>query len=132
MFTGLIEAVGEVVEVQRNDSGFRLRLQTTLAPELHTGDSLAVNGVCLTVVDATANRVDADVGPETARVTTLATLRSGQPANLERSMRSDGRFGGHFVQGHVDGTGEVAAIRDDGESHWLRLRLPAGAAPFPV
>jgi len=132
MFTGLIEAVGEVVEVQRNDSGFRLRLQTTLAPELHTGDSLAVNGVCLTVVDATANRVDADVGPETARVTTLATLRSGQPANLERSMRSDGRFGGHFVQGHVDGTGVVERIRQEGDAHWLTIAFGRELAPYLI
>ena len=121
MFTGLIEDVGEVAEVRRDPSSLSLRLRTALAPELCAGDSLAVNGVCLTVVRATADNVDVDVGPETARVTTLAGVRPGQPVNLERSMRADGRFGGHFVQGHVDGTGVVEGIRDQDESHWLTI-----------
>ena len=132
MFTGLIEAVGEVVEVQRTLSGLRLRLRTALAAELHAGDSLAVNGVCLTVIDATADCVDADIGPETARVTTLGALRRGQPANLERPMRSDGRFGGHFVQGHVDGTGAVERIREDEAAHWLTVSFGGELAPYLI
>ena len=74
----------------------------------------------------------ADIGPETARVTTLGTLRPGQPVNLERSMRADGRFGGHFVQGHVDGTGVVEDVRQDGEAHWLTIGYPVGLAPLLI
>ena len=123
MFTGLIEAVGEVREIRPNPSSLSLVLETTLAAELRPGDSLAVNGVCLTVVRVTADNVYVDVGPETARVTTLAAARPGQPVNLERAMRADGRFGGHIVQGHIDGTGVVDRIRDDGDAHWLTISL---------
>ncbi len=119
MFTGLIESVGHVEEATPAESGVRLRVRTALAAEIRAGDSLAVNGVCLTVVAADAGAVCADLGPETARVTTLGSLRAGQPVNLERAMRADNRFGGHFVQGHVDGTAEVRAIRAEGEAHWL-------------
>src|SRR5216684_3828827 len=102
MFTGLVEAVGELVERVRTSGGLRLRVASRLARELSPGDSLAVNGVCLTVVVAEAEEMQADIGPETARVTTLAGLRQGSRVNLERPLRADGRFGGHFVQGHVD------------------------------
>ena len=119
MFTGLIESVGHVEAATSAESGVRLRVRTALAAEMCAGDSLAVNGVCLTVVTADAGGVCADLGPETARVTTLGSLRVGQPVNLERAMRADNRFGGHFVQGHVDGTAEVRAIRGEGEAHWL-------------
>ena len=119
MFTGLIESVGHVEDATPAESGVRLRLRTALAAEMRAGDSLAVNGVCLTVVAADADAVCADLGPETALVTTLGSLRAGQPVNLERAMRADNRFGGHFVQGHVDGTAEVRAIRAEGEAHWL-------------
>ncbi len=119
MFTGLIESVGRVEEATPTEAGVRLRVRTALAADIRAGDSLAVNGVCLTVVAADARAVCADLGPETTRVTTLGSLRAGQPVNLERAMRADDRFGGHFVQGHVDGTAEVRAIRAEGEAHWL-------------
>ena len=121
MFTGLIESVGHVETATPVESGVRLRVSTALAADLRTGESLAVNGVCLTVVAAEAGAVCADLGPETARVSTLGSLRPGQSVNLERAMRADSRFGGHFVQGHVDGTAEVKAVRDEGEAHWLTL-----------
>src|SRR5215813_4783396 len=111
MFTGLVEAVGELVDRTPVTGGFRLRVSTSLARELALGDSLAVNGVCLTVVAAEATEVSADVGPETLRVTTLGSLPVGAPLNLERPLRADGRFGGHFVQGHVDGVGRVESVR---------------------
>src|SRR6478736_3373156 len=100
MFTGLVEAVGEVAEIKPTPSGIRLRLATDLSGQLAPGDSLAVNGVCLTVVSADAGGVNMDVSPETLRVTTLGAWKRGTPVNLERSMRADARFGGHFVQGH--------------------------------
>jgi riboflavin synthase len=130
MFTGLIEAVGEVVDAQRTAAGVRLRLRTELAPELTAGDSLAVNGVCLTVTLAEKGMVYADIGPETARVTTLGSLQRGRAVNLERSMRADARVGGHFVQGHVDGTGTIEEIRHEGEAHWLSVAFTHDLAPY--
>ena len=121
MFTGLIEAVGHVEEVQTVAGSVRLRISTTLAPEMRPGDSLAVNGVCLTATVVEAEQVLADIGPETLRVTTLGSMRPKQLVNLERAMRADARFGGHFVQGHVDGTGVVTAVRDEGEDRWLTV-----------
>lgn len=132
MFTGLIEAVGEVVEAQRTTTGVRLRIRTALAPELTPGDSLAVNGVCLTVTLSEGGVVYADVGPETARITTLGALPRGRPVNLERSMRADSRLGGHFVQGHVDGAGTIDEVRHEAEAHWLTISFPRGLAPYLI
>jgi riboflavin synthase len=132
MFTGLVEAVGEIAEVKPTPGGFRLRVNTSLSPELSNGDSLAVDGVCLTVVSADASGVHADVSPETARVTTLGALKRGSSVNLERPLRADGRFGGHFVQGHVDGTGTIEELREDGDSYWLTVKFPAALAAFIV
>jgi riboflavin synthase len=132
MFTGLVEAVGEITEVKSAPSGLRMRLDTSLAPELANGDSLAVNGVCLTVVARDADGVHVDVSPETVRVTTLATARRGSIVNLERPLRADARLGGHFVQGHVDSTGTVEDVRQDGESYWLTVMFPAALAPYIV
>ena len=132
MFTGLIETVGEIAEVKTSPGGFRIRIRTTLAADLASGDSLAVNGVCLTVVTADGGEVQADIGPETARVTTLGSLRHGQRVNLEQSMRADGRVGGHFVQGHVDGPGFVEEVRPDGDSHWLTISFDPSLAPYLI
>ena len=130
MFTGLIETIGKVAELRATASGFRVRVRTTLASELTPGDSLAVNGVCLTVLAADSGEVRADIGPETARVTTLGSMRPEQRVNLERSMPADGRVGGHFVQGHIDGTGVVDEIRPDGDSHWLTISFDRGLSPY--
>src|SRR4051812_49152651 len=111
MFTGLVESVGGLVERTPTPGGCRLRFASELAAELKPGDSLAVNGVCLTVVRAEGGEVDAEVGPETIRVTTLGALAAGRAVNLERPLRADSRFGGHFVQGHVDAIGRVEALR---------------------
>jgi riboflavin synthase len=132
MFTGLVEAIGEITEVKPAPAGLRMRLSTALAPELANGDSLAVNGVCLTVVAKDADGVHVDVSPETVRVTTLATARRGSIVNLERPLRADARLGGHFVQGHVDATGTVEDVRQDGESYWLTVSFPPALAPYIV
>ena len=132
MFTGLVEAVGELIERKPTDRGFRLRIGTALAGELSPGDSLAVNGVCLTVILAEKQEVHADVGPETNRVTTLGSLAHGSAVNLERPLRADSRFGGHFVQGHVDAVGYIEELRQDAEFHWLTVSFPSGLAPFIV
>jgi riboflavin synthase len=132
MFTGLVEAIGELVESKPMGGGVRLRISTPLAGELAPGDSLAVNGVCLTVIAAETTDVHADVGPETLRVTTLGSLPRHGIVNLERPLRADSRLGGHFVQGHVDGIGYVEDIRPDAEFHWLTISFPPTLAPYLV
>ncbi|HZP48935.1 MAG TPA: riboflavin synthase [Vicinamibacterales bacterium] len=132
MFTGLVEAVGTLIERTPTSGGFRLRIGTALAPELRAGDSIAVNGVCLTVVLAEPREFHAEIGPETVRVTTLGSLAAGAALNLERSMRADSRFGGHFVQGHVDAVGRVEALRPADDFHWLTVGFPAPLAAYIV
>ncbi|HTM03218.1 MAG TPA: riboflavin synthase [Vicinamibacterales bacterium] len=131
MFTGLIEAVGRVADVATAPAGVKLRIATLLAADLQPGESVAVNGVCLTVT-AAGGAMHADIGPETARVTTLGSLRGEEPVNLERSMRADSRFGGHFVQGHVDAVGQIENVRQEGDAHWLTVRYPDLMAPYLV
>src|SRR5262245_48443169 len=132
MFTGLVEAVGELIERKPTSGGFRLRIGSLLASELAPGDSLAVNGVCLTVILAENGEVHADVGPETVRVTTLGSLPHGSGLNLERPLRADSRFGGHFVQGHVDAIGRIEDVRRDQDFHWLTVSFPGALAPYIV
>lgn len=132
MFTGLIEAIGEVAEVKPTAEGFRIRVTTGIAPELAAGDSLAVSGVCLTVISADADGIHADISPETARVSALGSLRRGSLVNLERPLRADARLGGHFVQGHVDAVGSIEEIRADGESFWVTIKFPPLLAPYIV
>ena len=132
MFTGLIEAVGALSGVARSGDGVRVRIDTTLAASLAPGDSLAVDGVCLTVVTADASGIYADVSPETMRVTTLGAARPGSSVNLERPLRADARLGGHFVQGHVDAPGRVEEVREEGASHWITVRYPSELARYIV
>lgn len=130
MFTGIVEAVGVLAEVKGTGGGYRVRIQTPLSQEMKVGDSLAVNGVCLTAILIDGEHVLADVGPETSRVTTLGGLQRGQEVNLERPMTSSGRFDGHFVLGHVDGVGVIEEIRAEGESHWLTIGFPPPLAQY--
>ena len=131
MFTGLIETVGHVAHITTTDRGARISIRTSLAEELADGESVAVNGVCLTVARKVDGAFQADIGPETARVTTLGGLRADQPVNLERAIRAGARFGGHFVQGHVDGIGTVCQLRAEGDAHWLKVAFsPDLAALF--
>ncbi|OFV90610.1 MAG: riboflavin synthase subunit alpha [Acidobacteria bacterium RIFCSPLOWO2_12_FULL_65_11] len=132
MFTGLVEAVGELVERKQTSGGFRLRVQSPLAGELSAGESVAVNGVCLTVILANDREIHAEVGPETIRVTTLGSIARGSLVNLERPLRADGRIGGHFVQGHADAVGHVEELRAEAEFHWLTVSFPLLLAPFIV
>jgi riboflavin synthase len=132
MFTGLVEAVGELAERSATTGGYRLRIATALASELSAGDSLAVNGVCLTVVAAGDGKMSADIGPETVRVTTLGALAEGSLVNLERPLRADSRFGGHFVQGHVDAIGRVEDLRTEAEFVRVTVSFPPDLAAFLV
>lgn len=128
MFTGIVEGVGVLAEVKPMAGGYRVRVATALAAETQPGDSLAVNGVCLTAIVAADGEVHADIGPETARVTTLGAVARGQRVNLERPLRADARLGGHFVLGHVDGIGVVDDVRAEGGSHWLTVSYPPSLA----
>src|SRR5689334_12840230 len=111
MFTGLIETTGRVERVRRTGSGLRVDIvASTVAEPFALGESVSVNGVCLTAVDPDGERFSADISPETARVTTLGSVAEGRRVNLERSMRANSRFGGHFVLGHVDGMGRIVAL----------------------
>ena len=124
MFTGLIETLGRIERNAPAGTGRRLRVATDLGASLAPGDSIAVNGVCLTVAARETGAFDADLAPETVRVTTLGGLSAGARVNLERPLRADGRIGGHFVQGHVDGMATVTAATPDGDCRWLEVELP--------
>jgi riboflavin synthase len=132
MFTGLVEAVGQIVERQTTSGGARLTIDSSISSALAPGDSVAVNGVCLTAISIQGSEFQADVGPETLRVTTLGRFSRGTHVNLERPLRADGRLGGHFVQGHVDGIGHIEDMRAEADFHWLSVGVPPDLAPYIV
>ena len=125
MFTGLVQDLGTIGAAERDGDGTRLVIATALAPEIAEGDSVAVNGVCLTAVGLCAGeRFGADVMRETLRRSSLGTLEEGSKVNLELPLRADDRLGGHFVQGHVDGLGTVWDVREEGFSHVVSIGAP--------
>ena len=124
MFTGLIADLGRIEEVQRSGDGVRLIVSSSLAPELAEGDSVAVNGVCLTATNVQPTAFSTDVMNETLRLSSLAEAKAGAPVNLELAMRLSDRLGGHMVQGHVDGVGTVRRVVADGFSR--RVEIEAG------
>jgi riboflavin synthase len=132
VFTGLIESVGTLQTAAAMPGGVRLGIHTGLAGQLGSGDSLATNGVCLTVIDRAGDEVFMDVSPETLRVTNLGRLQPGALVNLERPVRPDGLMGGHFVQGHVDATGTITAIANEGDFWRFSFRYPAPLAPLLI
>jgi len=121
VFTGLVEDVGTVAKIDANGDGARLTIETTLAAQVKEGDSVAVSGVCLTATSVSANSFAADAINETLSRTSIGSLGDGDGVNLELAMKADGRFGGHIVQGHVDGVGEIAEIRADGLSQVITV-----------
>ncbi|HMD62119.1 MAG TPA: riboflavin synthase [Opitutaceae bacterium] len=127
MFTGIVEECGSVDSFERASGSWRLRIRAARVLEgLAAGESVAVNGCCLTAVESDGAAVTFDVLEETRRLTNFGSLAAGAPVNLERSMRLDGRLGGHFVTGHIDGPGLIEAFEARGADHWLRVRGPAG------
>ncbi len=127
MFTGLIEEVGRVQEIVEDHGQRRLSVACSrLARELKKGDSIAVSGVCLTAVDISAGSFTADLAPETWMRTSFSGIGKGSLVNLELPMKADGRFGGHLVQGHVDGTGTVISLEQigEGDDYWLKVEIP--------
>jgi riboflavin synthase len=127
VFTGLVEDLGRVAGIERTEDGARLTVATPLAAQLAQGDSIAVNGVCLTAMAPTAEAFEADVMQETLRRSSLGDALDGGAVNLELALRADARLGGHIMQGHVDGVGRVSAIRDDGFARWITVAVEGGA-----
>jgi riboflavin synthase len=121
MFTGLVKDLGQVAEVERSGAGARLRIGTPLAGELRQGDSVAVNGVCLTATAVDGNWFDAEAMNETLTRTSLGALNTGSVVNLELPLRAGEPLGGHLVQGHVDGLGRIGEIEDDGFARRMRI-----------
>ena len=133
MFTGIIETTGRVERLTPQGGGTRLTLAADRAlPRLALGESIAVNGACLTVTSGSGRRFTVDVSPETLRRTTIAALARGARVNLERALRVGDRLGGHIVQGHVDGVGKLDAITPDGDWVLYRFRAPKPIWPYLV
>lgn len=126
MFTGLIEDLGRVRALRQDAAGATIEISTSLAPQIGEGDSVAVNGVCLTATALRPDGFGAQAMHETLRRSSLGGLAPGSPVNLELAMRADARLGGHIVQGHVDGTATVAGVREDGFARALDLEIDAG------
>jgi riboflavin synthase len=122
MFTGIIEEIGTVKRVQRSGSSSFIEIQAKkVLEDVHMGDSIAVNGVCLTVTHFDSSVFRADVMNETLSRSSLGSLTAGSPVNLERAMAANGRFGGHIVSGHIDGTGTITDIKNDGIAVWYTV-----------
>ncbi|WP_405660445.1 riboflavin synthase [Streptomyces sp. NBC_01166] len=133
MFTGIVEELGEVTAVEKLDDASRFRLRGPVVTEgAKHGDSIAVNGVCLTVVDLGENEFTADVMAETLNRSSLGALAAGSRVNLERPMALGGRLGGHIVQGHVDGTGHIIERRVSENWELVKISLPAGLTRYVV
>lgn len=124
MFTGLVEQTGRVLALEEMGEQARLTVDISFGPELALGDSVAVNGCCLTVAAMANNAISFDLLLQTLKVTSLGQLTTGHLVNLERALPVEGRLGGHFVQGHVDATGKIIALDAQGQDHRLEVELP--------
>jgi riboflavin synthase len=132
MFTGLVRDLGRVAEVHETSGGVRLAVESPIAAELSEGDSIAVNGVCLTAVGLCGERFGADVMHETVRRSSLGSVEPGSTVNLELALRATDRLGGHIVQGHVDGLGVVSGVREEGFARVVTLDASPGLLRYVV
>ena len=133
MFTGIIEEIGTVRRIERGAAGARLTIAAkTVLEDTKLGDSIATNGVCLTVVSMTSDTFSADVMAESLRRSSLGALQSGSPVNLERAMPANGRFGGHIVSGHIDGTGTIASQKREDNAVWVTVRTSSSLLRYIV
>ena len=135
MFTGIIEEVGKIKRIAHGDGKRRLTVAARqVTEELKKGDSIAVSGVCLTAVEITSKSFVADLAEETWKRTSFSRIKPGALVNLELPMRANGRFGGHVVQGHVDGTGKFLALDriPDAKDYWLRIEIPRELARYVI
>lgn len=133
MFTGIVEELGHVAKIEQQDQAVRLTIAgTVVTSDLHRGDSISVCGTCLTAVEHDTEGFTADVMLETLKRTSLGALKVGDPVNLERAMTAATRFGGHVVQGHVDGVGTVISREPSEHWEWVRVRVPAELMRYVV
>ena len=132
MFTGLVAELGTVDRIDRDDAGATIAVSAELAGELSAGDSVAVNGVCLTATELHASGFEAEAMNQTLELTSLGSLEPGARVNLEPALRASDRLGGHIVQGHVDAAAELLEVREDGFARWLRVALPPALARYVV
>ena len=133
MFTGIVEEIGTVISLDPSGGDTTLRVQCTTAVEdVRTGDSINVNGVCLTVTDFSPEHFSANLQPVTMRLSNLGDLDRGDPVNLERSLAAGQRMGGHYVQGHADGIGQIAETKDDGKAMIVRIAAPRDVLRYCV
>ena len=133
MFTGIVEELGTVISLKRGSKAAVLTIKANVIFEdLKLGDSVAVNGVCLTATHISGNTFQADVMNETFNRSSLGSLKKGSVVNLERAMAANGRFGGHIVSGHIDGTGKVAAITKDDNAIWYKIKTDRGILKYIV
>jgi riboflavin synthase len=132
VFTGLIEDVGRVESVEAGAEGARLRIATKLGPQIGAGDSVAVDGACLTATGSDATGFETEAMNQTLDVTALGGVDPGSRVNLELAMKASDRLGGHIVQGHVDGIGEVASVEEDGFAKRLRVKLPSELIRYTI
>jgi riboflavin synthase len=132
VFTGLIQDIGTIESVESGADGARLRIATSLAGEIEPGDSVAVNGICLTATAIDGDGFETGAMNQTLEVTTLGDLSSGSQVNLELAMKASDRLGGHIVQGHVDGLGEVSSVEEDGFARRVRCKLDAHLLRYVV
>lgn len=132
MFTGLVECTGKVLAITPVQTGARFTVEVPFAQELSLGDSVAVNGCCLTVDKVAAPQVEFDLLTQTLRVTSLGALQVGSLCNLERAMGGAGRFGGHMVMGHIDATAEVLTVEPVGQDHRITIRIPEHLAKYII
>jgi len=133
MFTGIVEGTGTVKRVERRGGGLRLWVDASFdISDLNIGDSISLNGCCLTVVERDGRMFSADVSDETLKSTTISTLKEGSYVNLERALAINGRLGGHIVLGHVDGIGKVVEVKRDGETLLLKVEIPKELSRYVV
>ena len=133
MFTGIIEELGAIAAVEKHAAGSRITIAAAVVTsDIHNGDSISVNGVCLTALDVSSTSFAADVSPETLDKTTLGNLKAGSPVNLERAMLPTTRLGGHIVQGHVDGRGTFISATTEGDFWTVRIGFPTEIAKYLV
>ena len=135
MFTGIVEEVGRIISIEQRGENRRITVAAEGVPkELHTGNSVSVSGVCLTALDIKPGSFCADLAPETWIRTSFSRIHEGALVNLELPMKADGRFGGHIVQGHVDGVGQLIAFERiaDSENWWLHIELPEEVEKYTV
>jgi riboflavin synthase len=135
MFTGIVEEIGCIAKIEKSGENRRITIGAGQTPkELRTGDSVSVSGVCLTALDIKPGSFSADLAPETWARTSFSRIREGALVNLELPMKADGRFGGHIVQGHVDGVGKLTAFDriEDSDNWWLEIELPNEVEKYTV